>query len=103
MSEGAIEAFNVIGQPTLLVDALVLVFRDDTDVRFIQIRIKSGFFSVTLGDLLPQLAGSIAVTRADMEGNDLPCGDIQGNPDPLLVVFAAVSRLKVQVVRQVAE
>jgi len=49
------------------------------------IRVKSGVSTIRLGNLAPQLPGTLATAITHMEGDDLARPDIHGQPYPLLV------------------
>jgi hypothetical protein len=46
---------------------------------------KRCLLTVYQGDLGPQLFGTVTTAIPNMKRNDLACGGIQGNPNPLLI------------------
>ena len=89
MAQSAIEAFNVIGQARALDSRDMALLRDDVFIRRIMIRVKGGLFPIGRRYFIPQLPSAVLASVADVESDDLAGLDIQGDPDPLLVVLIA--------------
>ena len=59
LTQGVVEALDMIGFPCFLRDGFVAFRRNDALVYFILIRVKRGVILIYLGDLAPQRFGTL--------------------------------------------
>ena len=89
MPQCAVEAPDVVGQARTLGSRDMPLLWDDVHIRLIMVSVKGGLFPVGGRYFVPQLPGAAFASVADVESDDLAGLDIQGDPDPLLVVLVA--------------
>ena len=85
LSQGVVEALDMIGLPRFFRDGLVALSRDDALVHFILVRVKSGVFMINLRNLSPQGVGVFTAPIAHVKRNDLARSGVHGQPNPLFV------------------
>ena len=88
LPQRVIEALNMIGFAGVLCDGFVLRRGNDPGVDRILIRIEGRLRAVHRRQIGPQLFRTLMTAITDMEGNDLPCLCVHGEPDPLFVRLA---------------
>jgi hypothetical protein len=87
LPQRVVEPFDVIGFPGSLTDRFVLRRRNDLLIHDILIRVKRGVLTVGWRNLGPQVLGTRVAAIAYVEGDDLACLGIHGDPHPLLMGF----------------
>ena len=87
MSQGVVETLDMIGFASFLCDRFVLSGGNHAFVHHILVRIKRRLLTVCLGNLGPQLLGTLAAAITDVKRNDLSRFDIHCQPNPLLVLL----------------
>ena len=85
LPHSVIEALDMIGFPGVLRDGFVLRRRNDPGLDRILIGIEHRLLTGHRGQIRPQLLRTLVTAIPDMEGKDLPCLFVHGDPHPLLV------------------
>src|SRR5688572_4274769 len=85
LSQGIVEAFKVIGLPSVFRDGLMSSRRYHALVGFVSICMERGLFTVYQRALSPQLFGTGATPITYVKRDDLAGVDVHGDPNPLLV------------------
>jgi hypothetical protein len=83
LPQRVIEAFDVIGFPSVLRDGFVLGWWNHILVGLVLIRMEYNLLAASHGDIGPQLFGTVTTAITNMKRNNLARLGVHGNPDPL--------------------
>jgi hypothetical protein len=85
LPQRVVEALDVVGFPCLLRDRFVALRWNDAAVYDILVCVKRGVVLIDCGDRSPQGFGTLAAPIPHVKRNNLTCGSVHGQPNPLLV------------------
>ena len=92
VTQGVVEAFDVVGKAAVFTCRDMAVFGEDLGIGLPIVRVADGRLSVGFGQRVPQSLRARPAAVTDMHADDGAGLPVQSQPDPLLVAFVADER-----------